>query len=59
MMKILFLRGFLRYEMRLFGSHGNNNCFSLHGNHGYYLNFHCYQFRSWNLVIKSVIWKSL
>ena len=59
MMKILFLRGFLRYEMRLFGSHGNNNCFSLHGNHGHYLNFHCYQFKSWNLVIKSVIWKSL
>ena len=52
MMKILFLRGFLRYEMRLFGSHGNNNCFSLHGNHGHYLNFHCYQFKSWNLVIK-------
>jgi len=24
-----------------------------------YLNFHCYQFKTWHLVIKSVIWKSL
>jgi hypothetical protein len=36
---------FGRCEMRLFGCHGNNNCFSFHGNHGHYLNFHCYQFK--------------
>ena len=45
--------------MRLFGCHGNNNYFSFHGNHGHYLNFHCYQFKTWHLVIKSVIWKYL
>jgi hypothetical protein len=50
---------FGRCEMRLFGCHGNNNCFSFHGNHGHYLNFHCYQFKIWHLVMKSVIWKSL
>jgi hypothetical protein len=33
----------------------NNNCFSFHGNHGHYLNFHCYQFKIWHLVMKSVI----
>jgi hypothetical protein len=25
----------------------------------FYLNFHCYQFKTWHLVMKSVIWKSL
>ena len=46
-----------RCEMRLFGCHGiNNNCFSFHG---HYLNFHCYQFKIWHLVMKSLIWKSL
>jgi hypothetical protein len=47
---------FERCEMRLFGCHGNNNCFSFHG---HYLNFHCYHFKIWHLVMKSVIWKSL
>ena len=43
----IFLRFvyFGRCEMRLFGCHGNNNCFSFHDNHGHYLNFHCYQFK--------------
>ena len=33
--------------------------FCFHGNHGHYLNFHCYQFKIWHLFMKSVIWKSL
>jgi hypothetical protein len=45
--------------MTLFGCHGSNNCFSFHGNHGHYLNFYCYRFKTWHLVTKSVIWKSL
>ena len=45
-----FLRVWLRCEMRLLGCHGNNNCFCFHCNHGHYLNFHCYQFKSWHNV---------
>jgi hypothetical protein len=53
---------FIFWKMRneaveVFGCHGiNNNCFSFHG---HYLNLHCYQFKIWHLVMKSVIWKSL
>ena len=43
---ILFLRFFFRYEMKLFGCYGNNDMIFFRGNHGHYLNFHCYQFRS-------------
>jgi hypothetical protein len=38
---------------------GKQTCTCFYGNHGHYLNFHCYQFKSWHLVIESVIWKSL
>jgi hypothetical protein len=46
-------------KMRLFGCYGNNNCFCFHGNHGHCLSFHCFQLRSWHLIIKLVIRKSL
>jgi hypothetical protein len=56
---LFFLVSQQRCEMKLFGCYGNNDCFCFHDNYGHYFNFHCYQFRSWHLTLKLVIWKYL